>query len=398
MALPLEGIRVLDLTRLLPGPYGTLILADLGAEVIKIEDPHQGDYVRWSPPYVKNQSIFFLALNRNKKSVAIDLKSEKGKEVFLKLVEKSDVVVESFRPGVMEKMGLGYEILSKRNPKIIMCSISGYGRTGPYSDRAGHDINYLAISGFLDTTGVRDGPPVIPGGQIADISGSLYSVIGILTALVERARTGKGRYIEIAMAEGAMSFLIMFICKFLKDGILPTRGKTHLSGEIVCYNIYETKDGRYLSLGALEPKFWQNFVKAIGREDLIEEGFSLAKDGEWGYEEVKKEIKKKTLTEWIEFLKNVDACAEPVNTVEEAINHPQFQERGMIFYVEHPEEGRIPQMRTPISLPDVEVYRSHPPKWGEHTVEVLKNVANLSDEEIKSLIEEGVVKRNDENK
>lgn len=394
MRLPLEGIRVLDLTRLLPGPYCTLILADMGAEVIKVEDPVAGDYARWGPPLLKTMSVYFMALNRNKKSIVIDLKKEKGKEVFLKLVRKSDVVIDSFRPGVMEKLGLGYEVLKKENRGIVMCSITGYGQTGQYIEKPGHDINYLALSGFLDCTGVRDGRPVIPGGQVADYGSALFAAIGILIGLIQRMKTGEGTYIDISMAESAMSFMSTFFIQFLAEGLLPTRGKTRLSGEFLCYNIYETKDGRYMALGALEPKFWQAFCKAINREDLIDEAYSPAVDGERAYEELKREFLSRTQQEWIELLKGVDACCEPVRTVAEVLDDPHFKERRIFFMEEYPGEGRIHQMRTPVLLRNIGVnpYRTHPPKWGEHTREVLKTVGGLRDDEIDSLQKDGIIK------
>jgi len=394
MKLPLEKIRVLDLTRLLPGPYATLILADMGAEVIKIEDPVAGDYARWGPPLVKTMSVYFMALNRNKKSVVIDLKKEKGREVFLRLVRNSDVVIESFRPSVMEKLGIGYATLKKENPSIVMCSIAGYGQTGLYTQKPGHDINYLALSGFLDCTGVRDGQPVIPGGQVADYSSGLYAVIGILSGIIKKMNTGEGSYIDISMAESAMSFMSTFFIQYLAEGTLPTRGKTRLSGEFLCYNIYKTKDGKFMALGALEPKFWEAFVKAIGREDLIDEAYSPAVDGEKGYEELKKEFLSRTQEEWIELLKGVDTCCEPVRNVAEVVNDPHFKERKIFFEREYPGEGKIYQMRTPIVIDGLErePYRTHPPKWGEHTKEVLKKIGGYKEDEIELLEKEGIIK------
>lgn len=394
MKLSLEGIRVLDLTRLLPGPYCTLILADMGAEVIKIEDPQTGDYARWGPPLVKTMSVYFMALNRNKKSVIIDLKNEKGREVFLKLVRKSDVVIESFRPSVMGKLGIGYDVLKRENPGIVMCSIAGYGQSGLYTKKPGHDINYLALSGFLDCTGVRNGQPVIPGGQVADYGSALYSAIGILAGLIKKMKTGEGSYIDISMTECAMSFMSTFFVQYLAEGILPTRGKTRLSGEFLCYNIYKTKDGKFMTLGALEPKFWEAFVKAIGREDLIDEAYSPAVEGERGYEELKKEFLSRTQEEWVQLLKGVDTCCEPVRNVAEVIEDPHFKERKLFFVKDFPGEGKVHQMRTPLVIDGMEnePYRTNPPKWGEHTKEVLKEIGGYEEDEIDRLEKEGVIK------
>jgi len=270
----LSGIRVLDLTRLLPGPYCSMMLADLGAEVIKVEEVGRGDYIRQSPPIRKKESALFLSLNRNKKSMSLNLKMPRAREIFYDLVRTADVVLEGFRPGVMEKLKLGYTDLKSINPKIIYCSISGYGQNGPYAQRAGHDLNYLSIAGVMSITGTRDGRPIIPGVQIADIGGGgLLAAFCILAAVVSRAKTGRGQSIDVSMMDGAFSWLSMHAGKYFADAILPGPSSELLSGRYACYNIYRTKDGKYMSLGALEPQFWSAFCNAVNRPDLIAEQF-----------------------------------------------------------------------------------------------------------------------------
>ncbi|GAA0481811.1 hypothetical protein GCM10008986_03180 [Salinibacillus aidingensis] len=245
--MPLKSIRVLDLTRLLPGPYCTMLLADFGAEVIKVEDPMMGDYARAYEPKIDEKSAFFHSLNRNKKSICLNLKSPEEKQYFLRLVEETDIVVESFRPGVMEKLGLDYQTLRDINPGLIYCSITGYGQTGPYRDKPGHDINYISYAGLLNLMGERDGKPVVPAAQIADIGGgALPAAIGILLALIERGKSGRGQFVDISMLDGVLSWLQILLPGYLTNHIEPERGKQTLSGALACYEVYQTKDDRWL--------------------------------------------------------------------------------------------------------------------------------------------------------
>ena len=280
MSLPLEGIRVLDLSRLLPGGFCSLLLADFGAEVIKVEDVGMGDYVRWSPPYYEGvedsaKGALFLALNRNKTSVRINLKEPAGRDVLLRLARDADVVLESFRPGVLDRLGAGYEALRAVNPRIVYCAISGYGQDGPLRDRSGHDMNYLGRIGMLGLTGEADGPPVQAAGQIADLGGgALMAAFGILAALREREVSGEGQFVDVSMADGALSWLAMVAGQYLCDGVVPRRGSQLLAGGIICYRPYVCADGE-VTLGALEPKFWRNWCEGVGREDLIERQFEV---------------------------------------------------------------------------------------------------------------------------
>ena len=264
----LKELKMLDLSRLLPGPYCTLLLADLGMEVLKVEDLEQGDYMRAMGPVREKDSANFLALNRNKKSMKLNLKVKEGREIFYKLIETYDIILEGFRPGVMERLGIGYQELKKRNPRVIFCSLSGYGQDGPYRERSGHDVNYIGLGGVLELIGSQNGPPVIPGVQIADIgAGGMMAAIAILSAAIHREKTGEGQSLDISMMDGVISWLSIHAGKYFMDREVLKRGEIQLAGRYACYQVYSTKDGRHMSLGALEPKFWMNFCEAIGRRN-----------------------------------------------------------------------------------------------------------------------------------
>ncbi|HYT96473.1 MAG TPA: CaiB/BaiF CoA-transferase family protein, partial [Casimicrobiaceae bacterium] len=258
MSEPLHGIRVLDLTRLLPGPVCSLYLGDFGADVIKIEDTDAGDYSRGIGGNAATVSAFYRLINRNKRSLALNLKDSRGRDAFLSLACTADVVVEGFRPGVMKSLRLDYPIVAEANPRIVFCSLSGYGQDGPRSQAAGHDINYLGYAGVLDQTGARGGPPALSNLQIADLlGGAATAAIGILVALVGALRTGRGRYVDVAMADASFAHQILALCALEESGRLRARGDDLLTGGVPCYGLYATRDGRYLAVGALEEKFWR---------------------------------------------------------------------------------------------------------------------------------------------
>jgi crotonobetainyl-CoA:carnitine CoA-transferase CaiB-like acyl-CoA transferase len=380
----LKELKMLDLSRLLPGPYCSLLLADLGMEVLKVEDPEQGDYTRGIGPIRKKDSAIFLALNRNKKSIKLNLKIREGKEIFYRLIQFYDIILESFRPGVMDRLGIGYQELKKRNPRIILCSVSGYGQDGPYQGRSGHDINYIGLGGVLEITGVKNQDPVLPGVQIADIGGGgMMAAIAILAAAIHREKTGEGEFLDISMMDSVVSWLSIHAGKYFMDGELLKRGDTPLTGRYACYQVYPTKDGRYMSLGALEPKFWKNFCEAVGRADLMNKQFIEGEDQLRIIEEIQNLFKTKTQQEWVDFFENVDACCEPILTFEQVFEHPQVLHRQMVIETEHPIEGNFRQLGNPIksSRFPFEI-RTPSPAWGEHTMEVLR-ATGFSEEEIK---------------
>jgi len=375
---------MLDLSRLLPGPYASLLLADLGMEVLKIEDLEMGDYMRKMGPIREQDSVYFLAVNRNKKSMTLNLKTEEGKQIFFTLIATYDVILESFRPGVMDRLGIGYEELKKRNPRIILCSLSGYGQDGPYHERSGHDINYMGLGGALDLIGEKDEPPVIPGVQMADLgAGGMMSAIAILAAIIHREKTGEGQHLDVSMLDGVISWLSIHAGKYFMDGDLPKRGEMLLTGRFACYHVYETKDGRYMSLGALEPKFWRNFCETVARRDLIHKQYAEGEERDRLIGEVQNIFQTKTQKEWVEIFKNADACCEPILNLEEVFHHPHVLHRQMVKEIEHPLEGKLRSVGNPIksSRYPFEI-RTPPPKYGEHTIEVLKSVG-YSEEEIR---------------
>jgi crotonobetainyl-CoA:carnitine CoA-transferase CaiB-like acyl-CoA transferase len=353
---------VLDLSRLLPGPYCSLILADFGAEVIRVEPPGGGDWTRYVPPLAADgQSLLFHAVNRGKKSLTLNLKADEGRAVFLRRVEAADVLLESFRPGVMDRLGLGYERLAAVNPRLVYCALSGYGPDGPYRYRAGHDLNYIGLAGLLDLTGPREGPPVVPGAPVADLAGALWAALGILLALRDRERTGRGQRVDASLLGGALSLLPIAISR-LQGGQPMARGASDLTGGVVCYNVYETADGKYVTLSALEPEFWAAFCRAVGREDWLEAQFTPAIPGNPTYEEMRALFRTRSRAEWAEALKGADACFEPVYSLADALDSPPVQALGMVL--PPGSAGLLP----PLRFSQTPSPALHPaPSPGEHT-------------------------------
>lgn len=366
--LPLQSIRVLDLSRLLPGPFCTMLLADFGAEVIKIEAPELGDYARHYEPKIDENSVMFHSLNRNKKSVTLDLKTDEGKDQFLQMVGKADVVVESFRPGVMKRLGLDFPVLEKINPRLIYCAISGYGQTGPYAEMPGHDINYISYAGLLELMGEKDGKPIVPAVQVADLAGGAYpAVTGILLALLEREKSGKGQFIDISMMDGVISLLQSTLPNYLMKNIPSKRGEQMLSGGLACYEVYQTKDGRWLAVGALEMKFWRIFCQKLGKPEWIP---LLNEPDEVQYKlthDIQTVMYTKTLAEWMDIFEDAEACVSPVLTFAELVNHPQVQVRRMFETIE--QDGiPVKHIGIPIKLSRTPgKIRTAAPKLGEHT-------------------------------
>ncbi|HEY0755053.1 MAG TPA: CaiB/BaiF CoA-transferase family protein [Ktedonobacteraceae bacterium] len=396
MTLPLDGIRILDLSRLLPGAYASQMLADFGADVIKIEEPGSGDYGRFMPPHgAGGMSLYFLAINRNKRSMTLNLKSESGREVFLRLVKQADVVLESFRPGVLERLGLDYARLKELNPRLVYCAISGYGQDGPYRLRAGHDLNYAGYAGLLDYNRGSNGEPAMPPTQLGDLAGgSFMSVMGIMAALLGRAQTGEGQMVDVSMTEGVMALLPLFATAYLNTGKAPRPGTSSLDGGLPCYNIYETRDGKYVTLAALEYKFWHTFCTHIGHLELLP--FHLPagpSEREQAIEMVRAIFKSRTRAEWLADLAEIDACVGPVYTLEEALNDPHAQARGS--HISSDGVGAAGEsLRTLPTFPRLSgaetTQRYAPPDLGQHTNTLLLELG-YSEAEIAQLKTEGAI-------
>ena len=386
----LDDVRVLDLTRLLPGPFCTLLLADFGADVIKVEDTAGGDYMRWMPPLVDEYSAMFHPLNRNKRSLAIDLKNPLGREAFLRLAGTADVVVESFRPGVMDRLGIGFAELREVNPRLVLCSITGYGQDGPFRDRAGHDLNYAAVAGVLLLGGGADHAPPMPGLQVGDLGGgALDAALAIMIALHNVARTGVGQHCDVAMTDGLISWAGVHASQLFASGEAPAPGDGMLTGRYPCYRIYACADG-FLAVGALEPKFWREFVEVIGLPELAECGLVDGDQGARAIESVQAVLGTRTRAQWEVALEGHDVCVEPVLDVAETFGHRQVRSRGMRLEAG---DGRpTAQTGFPIRLTATPaVYRRAAPGYGEHTEEVLAE-AGYDADQLVSLRAAGVIR------
>ncbi|MEM8985205.1 MAG: CaiB/BaiF CoA-transferase family protein [Pseudomonadota bacterium] len=389
----LDGTVVLDLTRLLPGPLATLQLADHGAEVIKIEDIGKGDYARREMAFGISMSHLFHALNRGKKSAAIDLRADAGREAFLKLVATADVVVESFRPGVLDRLGIGYDQLKEVKNDIILCSITAYGQTGPYRDQAGHDINMCGYAGVSDQLGFENGAPAPSNFQIGDIAGgSLTATTAILMALLKRDRTQDGAHIDVSITDSLFAYNLLPFTNAQLFQKSPERGADILTGGLGCYGYYETSDGGYMAVGALEPKFWQAFCRKLDREDLIEEHLKFGDEAASLKQTLKEVFKTRTRDEWAAFLGDADCCITPVLTPLEAQNDPQIKSRGLLYTSEDPVDGEMLRLVNPIRMNGAAPAPAAPaPRLGEHTDEILGQ-AGYDGKGIAALYETGVVK------
>jgi alpha-methylacyl-CoA racemase len=394
--LPLEGIRVLDLSRLLPGPFCSLLLADFGADVIKVEDTGMGDYARWVVPKfagVEDSAAagFFVALNRNKRSIRIDLKTDAGRDVLLRLARDADVLLESFRPGVLDRLGVGYEALRAENPGLVYCAITGYGQDGPYRDRSGHDTNYLGLAGLLGLTGAADGPPMQAAGQIADIGGGAQmAAFAILAALRERDRSGEGQFVDVSMTDGALSWMTMLAANVFAGGDVPRRGGLELAGRLVCYRPYAASDG-WVSLGALEPKFWAAWCRGVEREDLIAHQFDAP--GTPAHADVERIFATRTRAEWQAFASVHDCCLEPILDLDEVLESELVQAREMVVEIDQPgatEPVRALGVPVKLSRTPGDPHRLPGPSLGEHTATLLAD-AGYSPEDIEALLESGAV-------
>ena len=386
MSKPLDGLKILDFTYLLPGPYGTMLLADMGADIIKVENCESPDIMRLMPPYVDDMSAVYAHVNRGKKSLSLNLKKPEALEIIQRLVREYDVIIEQFRPGTMDRLGIGYEHLAKINPSVIYCSITGYGQTGSYAGRAGHDINYMAVSGVESMSGRKEIGPVLTGIQVADIaSGSKNLVIGVLAAYVSRTRTGRGEYIDVSITDGVFSMSVFATAGFLAGGNEPVRGDLLTGGAL--YDFYATADGGYLSVGPVEQKFFTAFCECIGCEDIVPTGII-----NWNHKErVSKIIASKPLSHWRKVFKSCDACVEPVYSVSEAISNPPLSERDIIVPVKTHAGKQVRQIGNPIKFKSGHYYAAEGGvKLGFHNEEILTSLG-FNRDDIRRLRDAGVI-------
>jgi len=375
MATPLRNLKMLDLSRQLPGPYCSMLLADLGVDVLVVAAPNDP------------MGLGIPLIQRSKRSMTLNLKLEEGKEVFQRLVADADILLEGFRPGVTQRLGIDYDTLAKKNPGLVYCSISGFGQDGPYRDKVGHDINYLGYAGVIGVSGAAEQPPTIMPVQVADIGGgALTATVGILAALLARQHTGRGQYVDISMMDGGVAWNVFHMLMYLVRRQQPERGKTQLTGHYPCYAIYETKDGKYVTVGALEGHFWRNLCTALGVEDFIPDQFSEGERREEMFRVIREKFRQKTQSEWLLLLEPIDICFGPVNSIEEVFADPQVKARGMIHDI-----GGQKLIGSPIKLSDTPPADPTPvPDFGQHTDETLRGLG-FSEAEIAKLHESRVV-------
>ncbi len=397
MPLPLEGIKILDLSRLLPGPFATLLLGDLGADVLKIEDNIQGDYARWREPYIttndgKKINYTFYCLNRNKKSMTLNLKTQQGREIFYQLAKNYDVILEGFRPGVVKKLGIDYQTIKKINPRIIYCSLTGYGQNGSYANMVGHDLNYISVAGLGMLTGEYGRNPHPPGIQIADLgTGGMNCVIAILSALIARDKFDLGQYIDVAMQDGAIYWLVRKFAEFIVNNREPRTGGERLTGYLPNYNIYQTKDEKYIALGALEEKFWKKLCQILNCPEYSEDYSPSGSRRDEILNFLKEKFKEKTRDEWFEQMKGYDVCISKVNEFKEVIKDEHVKNRKMFIEFNSPKLGPCKMVGFPFKLSKTPCQiRSDAPEYGEHNNEILRSLG-YSEEEIDKFRNEKII-------
>jgi len=389
---PLEGTKILDLSLYGPGRYCSMILADLGAEVITVEIPRTtGKMVGMM---TSDTEAHYIGLNRNKKSIAVNIKKDEGKEIFYRLAEKVDVILETNRPGTLKRRGMDYETVSKLNPRLIYCSITGYGQKGPYARRPGHDINFVAMSGILGLSGSKSGPPsYVVSPMIADVlGGTNQAVIAIIAALFARDRTGKGQYIDVSSTDGAVFYHWVHAPQFFRDGVSPERTESPTGSDMAWMNIYKAKDGKYFTIGCFEPWLWGNLCKLVGREDLIPKHFGSPEEQQESYQALSQAFAAKNRDEWVKLLDEADVCVAPVYDFEEMFADPHYKDHQVVVELEHPKLGKVKLLNTPFKLSDTPAkVRTRPPLWAEHTREILSTLLGYSEKKIDRLLKEEVI-------
>ncbi len=393
MPAPLEGLLILDFTRLLPGPFATQLLCNLGAEVIKIEDPSLGDYMRTVPPSIQGVSYPYLMVNRGKKSLAVDLKSKEGREILYKLVPKADIVIEQFRAGVMKKLGADYKTLAKLNPRLVYCSFSGYGQTGPAKDVPGHDITFEAHAGILGVTGDQEGRPVIPGVPMADLASGFNAAMSVLVALRTRDLTGKGEFIDVSIFDTAVSLMVLNLARYLATGEEPVAGETLLTGTFPFYNLYETADGGWLAVAVVESKFWVKMCELLGAPELADAQFSDEREKTRVVATIRSRFRSKTRAEWEAMFAKANLPIIGVKNVADLVRDPQVKARDLLPVVDvpglwkvqvigHPAKHSVSTTRNPARAPGK----------GEDTDEILASLG-YTRKQVESLVKKGVVGR-----
>ena len=395
MPSALTGLRVLDFTHMPPGMYTTMFLADLGADVLRIERPLQGEDSSDASNfegYQESMSLPYEAFNRNKRSMTLNLKTKAARKIVDRLVQNSDIILEGFRPGVAQRIGLGYDALKTINPRLIYCSMSGYGQDGPYCELPGHDVNYISVAGAQDMIGQRNGPHAIPMNFLADWAGAgLNAVIGILAAVIARQGTGRGQYVDISYTDGVLSLVTAFAYEYFINGMIYRRGEAFYNGGFPAYNIYQSKDGKYVSIGCFEPWFWENLCKLLGREDFIPYEFDEGEKREEIRDYFEKAFLTKTRDEWFDFLKDKDIPVAKVYSIDEVFTDPQVVHRRMLIEVDHPIRGKVKQVGSPIKLSDTPAeIISGAPLPGQHTAEVLAELG-YTEAEISTLKKQGTI-------
>ncbi len=390
MTTPLEGIKVLDLSRLAPGPFCTMILGDLGADILKVEGPREGRLALGVS--AEERAIAHNAVERNKRSIVLNLKAEPARKIFYQLAERVDVIVEGFRPGVVKRLGVDYDTVKEINPRLIYCSLTGYGQDGPYHNMVGHDVNYISIGGALGFIGIPGGAPLIPSNLVADFAaGGMNATIAILAALMARERTGEGQYADMGMADGVVSLLSFALSGYFGSGVVPQRGNELLTGGVPFYSVYETKDGKYLSIGCLEPWFYENLCRALDREDFIPHQGASGEKREEIFSAFREIFRSRTRDEWFDYLSQWDICVGKVYEFDELASDPQLVHRKMILELDHPKFGKVRQPGISIKLSQTPgSIRSFSPVLGQHTEEVLLDLG-YDKERIEELRKEGVI-------
>jgi crotonobetainyl-CoA:carnitine CoA-transferase CaiB-like acyl-CoA transferase len=389
---PLDGIKALDLSRYGPGRYCSMILADLGADVIMVEMPRTSN--QSFGMMTDDTQAHYLGLNRNKKCIAVNLKTDEGREILHRLAEKMDVLIESSRPGTVRRWGLDYETVRGLNPRIVYCSITGYGQDGPYAQRPGHDINFVGVAGILGLSGGKNGPPVYTvTPMIADVlGGTTQAVMAILAALYARERTATGQYIDASSVDGAVFYHWVHAPQYFKDGVIPQRSELPTGIDAPYMNVYRARDGKYLTVGCLEPWHWASLCRAVGREDLIPHQFGPADMQQQMYNSLSEAFAAKDRDEWVQLLAEADVSVAPVYDFADMFSDPHLSQHKVTVEVEHPKLGKVRMLNTPFKLSETPAeVRTRPPLWAEHTREVLETMLGYSEEEVSRLLEKQVI-------